>query len=131
MVNTHSFNRQGEEPYKEEDVIITKGLPTYRVEFYQYREHLIAFMVLDNISFTKALSKHLIRLISLLNPIAISLHPTSPATVSKWVIKDAKIISKRIKHALHTAASNISLILNIWTSPNYITFLGIEAHFIN
>jgi len=29
MVNTHGFNRQGEEPYKEEDVITTKGLPTY------------------------------------------------------------------------------------------------------
>jgi hypothetical protein len=70
-------------------------------------------MVLDNISFTKTLLKHLIRLISLLNPIVISLHPISPATVSKWVIKDAKIISKYIKHTLYTAASNISLILNI------------------
>jgi len=29
IVNTYGFNRQGEEPYKEEDVIITKGLPTY------------------------------------------------------------------------------------------------------
>jgi hypothetical protein len=29
IVNTHGFNRQGEELYKEEDVIITKGLPTY------------------------------------------------------------------------------------------------------
>jgi len=88
-------------------------------------------MVLDNISFTRALLEHLICLISLLNPIAISLYPISPAIVSKWVIKDVKIISKRIKHALYTAASNISLILNIWTSPNYIAFLGIKAHFIN
>jgi len=83
MVNTHGFNRQGEEPYKEENVITTKGLPTYWVKFYQYREHLVAFVVLDNISFTRALLEHLIRLISLLNPIAISLHPISPATVSK------------------------------------------------
>jgi hypothetical protein len=83
MVDTHGFNRQGEELYKEEDVIATKGLPTYRVEFYQYREHLIAFVVLDNISFTRASLKRLIRLISLLNPIAISLHPTSLAIVSK------------------------------------------------
>jgi len=29
MVNTYGFNRQGEEPYKEEDIITTKGLPTY------------------------------------------------------------------------------------------------------
>ena len=55
----------------------------------------------------------------------------SLATVSKWVIKDVKIMSKRIKHALYTAASNISLILDIWTSPNYIAFLSIKAHFIN
>ena len=83
MVDTHGFNRQGEEPCEEEDVITTKGLPTHRVEFYQYREHLIAFVVLDNISFTKALLKCLICFISLLNPIAISLHPISLATVSK------------------------------------------------
>ena len=83
MVDTYGFNRQGEEPYKEEDVITTKGLPTYRVEFYQYREHLVTFMVLDNISFARASSEHLIRLVSLLNPIATSLYPTSPAIVSK------------------------------------------------
>ena len=29
MVDTYSFNRQGEEPYKEEDVIMTKGLPIH------------------------------------------------------------------------------------------------------
>ena len=29
IVNTHGFNRQGEEPYKKKDVIATKGLPTY------------------------------------------------------------------------------------------------------
>ena len=131
MVDTHGFNRQGEEPCEEEDVIATKGLPTHRVEFYQYREYLVAFVVLDNISFSGASSERLIRLVSLLNPIATSLHPTSPTTVSKWVIEDAKIMSKRIKHALHTAASNISLTLDIWTSPNYIAFLGIEAHFID
>ena len=70
-------------------------------------------MVLDNIFFTKALLKRLIYFISLLNPIAISLHSISPATVSKWVIKDVKIINKYIKYALYTIASNISLILNI------------------
>jgi hypothetical protein len=70
-------------------------------------------MVLDNISFTRASLERLIYLISLLNPIAISLHPTSLAIVSKWVIKDTKIISKRIKYALYTATSNISLTLNI------------------
>ena len=70
-------------------------------------------MVLDNIFFTKALLERLICLISLLNPIAISLHPISLVTVSKWVIKDVKIINKHIKHALYTIASNISLILDI------------------
>ena len=29
MVDTHSFNRQGEEPYKKENIIAIKGLPTY------------------------------------------------------------------------------------------------------
>jgi hypothetical protein len=29
IVNTHGFNRQGEELCEEEDVIITKSLPTY------------------------------------------------------------------------------------------------------
>ena len=88
-------------------------------------------MVLDNISFSRALLKRLICLISLLNPIAISLHPISPIIVSKQVIKDVKIISKRIKYALYTAASNISLTLNIQTLPNYIMFLSIKVYFIN
>jgi hypothetical protein len=70
-------------------------------------------MVLNNISFTRALLERLIRLISLLNPIAINLYPISPATVSKWVIEDVKIISKCIKYTLHTVASNISFTLNI------------------
>ena len=88
-------------------------------------------MVLNNISFSGALLECLIYLISLLNPIAISLHPTLLIIVFKWVIKDAKIISKRIKHALYTAASNISLTLNIQTLPNYIMFLSIKVYFIN
>ena len=29
MVDTHGFNRQGKELCKKEDIIITKGLPTY------------------------------------------------------------------------------------------------------
>ena len=29
IVNTHGFNRQGEEPYKKEDIVITKGLLIY------------------------------------------------------------------------------------------------------
>ena len=70
-------------------------------------------MILDNIFFSKALLKYLICLISLLNPIAISLYPISLTTVSKWVIENIKIISKHIKYALYTAASNISLTLNI------------------
>ena len=69
--------------------------------------------MLDNISFTKALLEYFIYFISLLNPIAISLHPISLVIVSKWVIKNIKIISKYIKYAFYTVASNISLIFNI------------------
>ena len=94
MVEFHGFNRDGK-PSKDENPIAEDSNP-YRVEFYQYREHLTAFVVLDNISFAGASSERLIRLVGLLNPTAISLHPTSLTTVSKWVIEDAEIINKRI-----------------------------------
>ena len=106
-------------------------LPSKPVNFFLYRERLVTFVVLDNISFRAASSVYLLDLLDLLHPGAAEVHPASHSTVAIWVEEDAQLMRERIRSALHTAITKISLSLDIWTSPNYYSFLGIEAHFID
>jgi len=57
--------------------------------------------------------------------------PTSPTTVSSWVIRQFQDRKGDMAQQIQSARSKIHISCDLWTSPNSLAILGIIAHFIN
>ena len=58
------------------------------------------------------------------------LEPHRFATLSNYVktaLEDRKSIIKRL---VQSAASKVTVSVDVWTSSNYLSFLGVVAHFV-
>jgi ribosomal protein S3AE len=56
--------------------------------------------------------------------------PTSKTTLSNYVktaLEERKLI---IKSLVQSAASKVAVSVDVWTSSNYLSFLGVVAHFV-
>jgi len=104
---------------------------TPTIDYLLFRERFIDWVVSDNISFNGASSDKLKAVLETLNSKAKSVFPDSHSTVHNWMMKDFEILKERIREELHSAQSKINLSFDIWTAPNHLPFLGIEAHFID
>lgn len=133
---THLDEKHGIQSYK----LVPPPQPTSRArpssppplpDLLLYRERLLEWVVSDNVSFCGAASQKLHALLSLLHPSVNDIHPVSHNTVRGYVVDDFKEVRKAIRQELHTAISKISLSFDIWTAPNHLPFLGIEAHFVD
>src|SRR5438552_8601661 len=104
---------------------------TPTIDYLLFRERFIDWVVSDNISFNGASSDKLKAVLETLNSKAKSVFPDSHSTVHNWMMKDFEILKERIREEHHSAQSKINLSFDIWTAPNHLPFLGIEAHFID
>jgi hypothetical protein len=56
--------------------------------------------------------------------------PNSPTTLSRYVVTAMEERIDEVDKILRAAASKISLSVDVWTSSNYLSFLGVVAHLV-
>ena len=89
----------------------------------------LQWTVPSNISFNQVRDSGFRTFLEYINPVANRMLPDSNYTVkthAKGLFAEGK---QRLRHILATALSDIHIICDIWTSPNYIGLLGVVAHF--
>jgi hypothetical protein len=55
--------------------------------------------------------------------------PTSSTTIAEYTRSSLERRKEEIKTLVTTAASKISISVDVWTSSNPLSFLGVVAHF--
>lgn len=65
-----------------------------------------------------------------LNPAVEEWLPNSHNTIHKWVVRQYEAEKLVVRKAIHSAITNIHLTVDLWTSPNTLSILGIIAHYI-
>jgi hypothetical protein len=103
----------------------------FRQDFDIFKELLIRWIVYCHIVFYQFDNEYFRELLFYLAPWLSKLLPKAGRTIRKWV-KEAFLARKEVlKKDLCTARSRISISMDAWTSPSYISILGVVAHFID
>lgn len=55
--------------------------------------------------------------------------PGSASTISKYVLSQLEIRKEMVAEILGGSASKVAVSVDVWTSSNYMSFLGVVAHF--
>jgi hypothetical protein len=66
-----------------------------------------------------------------LNPTIESWLPRSRTTATKWVDRQYKIRKEIQKQKLHSARSVIHIMIDLWSSPNHHSILGVTAVYVD
>jgi hypothetical protein len=91
---------------------------------------LVDWVMLKDVSFSTAVAPAFRGLLTWNRRGLLSSLPESASTMSSYVMK---LLAKRkveVKELLAAAKSKISVSVDIWTSSNYLSFLGVLAHFV-
>jgi hypothetical protein len=56
--------------------------------------------------------------------------PRSATTATKWVQRQAAVWKDKQKQRLHSARSLIHIMVDLWSSPNYHSLLGVTASYV-
>jgi hypothetical protein len=88
-------------------------------------------MIANDVSFNLAVSAELRGLIFWNRPDLLNALPTSVGALSRYNIVDGlKERKPTIQTLLLNSGSEVALSVDIWTSPNHFSFLGVVAHFV-
>lgn len=91
---------------------------------------LVDWVILHDQSFAHASSAELRGLLTWNRLDLLNALPSSRATISSYVTQGLEQRKREIRMILRMAPSKIALSVDIWTSPNHLSFLGVVAHFI-
>lgn len=95
----------------------------------QLQAALIDWVILKDISFAVATSPELRGLLTWNRSDLLKALPTSRSTIAEYTRSTLERRREEIKTLVTTAASKISISVDVWTSSNYLSFLGVVAHF--
>jgi hypothetical protein len=95
----------------------------------QLQAALIDWVILKDISFAVATSPELRGLLTWNRSDLLKALPTSRATIAEYTRSTLKRRREEIMTLVTTAASKISISVDVWTSSNHLSFLGVVAHF--
>jgi len=91
---------------------------------------LVDWVMLKDVSFSTAVSPAFRGLLTWNRSSLLAALPDSKSTMSSYVMKLVEKRKGEVKDMLAAAKSKISLSVDIWTSSNYLSFLGVVAHFV-
>lgn len=91
---------------------------------------VVDWAILYDVSFLNASSAELRVLLSWNRQDLLRALPSSPSTLSKYVLQGLTERKETVRTLLRTSISKIALSLDVWTSPNHHSFLGVVAHFV-
>jgi hypothetical protein len=83
-----------------------------------------------DVSFGVAVSQETRGLLTWHRQALLSALPTSHTTLSNYVLTSLKERIVEVTAMLHAAQSRISVSVDVWTSSNHLSFLGVVAHFV-
>jgi hypothetical protein len=95
-----------------------------------FQSAMVDWVILKDISFSDAASSATRALLTWNRIDLLRALPTSKTTLSNYVkraLEERKIIIKRL---VQSAASKVAVSVDVWTSSNYLSFLGVVAHFV-
>lgn len=90
---------------------------------------LIDWVILRDVSFNIATSTELRGLLTWNRTSLLKALPSSVSTITSYVRSTHALRMSEIKALLKTASSRLSISIDVWTSSNYLSFLGVVAHF--
>jgi hypothetical protein len=95
----------------------------------QLQAALIDWVILKDISFAVATSPELRGLLTWNRSDLLKALPTSRSTIAEYTRSTLGRRREEIKTLVTTAASKISISVDVWTSSNHLSILGVVAHF--
>jgi hypothetical protein len=95
----------------------------------QLQAALIDWVILKDISFLVATSPELRGLLTWNRSDLLKALPTSTATIAEYTRVTLEEQREEIKKLVTTARSKISISVDVWTSSNHLSFLGVVGHF--
>jgi hypothetical protein len=90
----------------------------------------IDWVIVKDVSFGVAVSQETRGLLTWHRQALLSALPTSHTTLSNYVLTSLKERMVEVTAMLHAAQSRISVSVDVWTSSNHLSFLGVVAHFV-
>ena len=91
---------------------------------------LVDWVILHDISFATASSAELRGLLTWNRLDLLQALPGSRTTISSYIVDSLKRRKEEIRTILRLSRSKVALSVDIWTSPNHLSFLGVVAHFL-
>ena len=87
-------------------------------------------MIAKDVSFLNATSNVTRGLLSWNRSQLLTALPKSPNTMSSYVMKRCEERKVEVMALSKASSSQISISIDVWTSSNYMSFLGVVAHFV-
>ena len=91
---------------------------------------LVDWAIVKDVSFAVVVSPATRGLLTWNQSALLPTLPNSPTTFQKYVLAALAERKVEVRDILQSARSRISISINVWTSSNYLSFLGVVAHFI-
>jgi len=96
----------------------------------QLQEALIDWVVVQDVSFENAAASSTRGLLTWNRSSLLSALPKSSTTIHNYVLRQYEQRIDEVQEVLQASVSKISVSVDIWTSSNYLSFLGVVAHFV-
>jgi hypothetical protein len=90
---------------------------------------LIDWVIVRDISFSDATSPATRGLLTWNRSSLLAALPNSKSTIASYVHKKLEQRKDEVGQLLRASPGRISISVDVWTSPNYMSFLGVVAHF--
>jgi hypothetical protein len=91
---------------------------------------LVDWVIAKDVSFFNATSNMTRGLLTWNRSQLLAALPKSPSTMSSYVMKRCSERKVEVAAMLRASSSRISISIDVWTSSNYMSFLGVVAHFV-
>jgi len=90
---------------------------------------LVDWVILKDVSFSNAVSPALRGLLTWNRSSLLPALPNSSTTMRKYILRTLEGRTIEVTQLLASSSSRISISVDVWTSSNYLSFLGVVAHF--
>lgn len=101
------------------------------VKMKPFRDALIAFVVICQLSFSLVINEIFVEFLRTLYPKIEQLLPFAANTIRGWVMEAFKARKAKLKECIARCKSKVHFSFDLWTSPNHLALLGVLAHYID
>jgi hypothetical protein len=93
------------------------------------RQLYVRWIVTEDMPFSQVKSPAFRLLLNYINPVADAKLRDSHNTINSWIMWAYEDEKDQIQQNLHSALSSIHFTLDMWSSTNHLSLLGVVAHY--